>query len=119
MVLLLDDFHNINTIRLPNQLTLSVAVHMASSLVDIHSSIPALHVPAKREMIHSLATIEVEDNGQVSGEKVCRGGIVVELVKQVLFSQMKECAKSYIEMLPEKRKNMKQNNVIEQIKEFK
>jgi hypothetical protein len=118
MVLLLDDFHNINTIRLPTQLMLSVAVHMASSLVDIHNTIPALFAPEKKETIHSSATIKLKDKGEVS-EKICRGGIVMEPVKQLIFSQMKEHPKSYIEIIPEKLQNMKADNINKQIKEFR
>ena len=35
MVLLLDDFHNIHTVRMPDNLKLSKATHMASVLLDI------------------------------------------------------------------------------------
>ena len=37
MVHLLDDFHNIQTIKLPTSLKLSSASHMASNLLDIQN----------------------------------------------------------------------------------
>ena len=69
MILPLDDFHNINAIRLPTKLML-VAVHMGSSLVDIHSTIPALCIPDKKELIHSSPAIKEKDEGEVSKKYV-------------------------------------------------
>ena len=42
MVLLLDDFHNIHTVKMPVNLKLSKAIHMASVLFDIHLEIPVV-----------------------------------------------------------------------------
>ena len=42
MILLMDDFHNVHTIRMPDNLKLSKATHMASVLLDIHLEIPAV-----------------------------------------------------------------------------
>ena len=63
--MVLDDFHNVDVIWLPTKVMLSVAVHMASSLVDIYRTIPALCIPDKK-LIHSTPTIEKKDKGEVS-----------------------------------------------------
>ena len=40
MVLLLDDFHNIQTVRIPDNLKLSKAMHMASAILVVHQYKP-------------------------------------------------------------------------------
>lgn len=79
MVNLLDDFHNILTIRLPSELKLSVATHMASSLLDIHPTISAVKLPVKKGSQHS--SIKIKVSGVV---KQCRGGISTENIKKIL-----------------------------------
>jgi len=83
MILLLDDFHAIYTIRMPDNLKLSRATHMASSLLDIHDSITAVKIPSSRDTIHSQAmcTIKGED-------KVCRSGIVKGYVHEFFKAKL-------------------------------
>ncbi|KAK3745427.1 hypothetical protein QZH41_010251 [Actinostola sp. cb2023] len=83
MILLLDDFHAIYTIRMPDNLKLSRATHMASSLLDIHDSITAVKIPSSRDTMHSQAmcTIKGED-------KVCRGGIVKGYVHEFFKAKL-------------------------------
>ena len=52
MILLLDDFHNIHTIRMPDNLKLSKATHMASVLLNIHLEIPVVKNPT-----HIVSTV--------------------------------------------------------------
>ena len=68
MVLLLDDFHNIHSVRMPDNLKLSKATHMASVLLDIHLEIPAVKKP---QCVHNVLKIAFRGR-----ETVCRGGIV-------------------------------------------
>lgn len=53
MIYLLDDFHNIQTVRLPGAtMKLSLATHMASNLLDIQQSVPAILLPSDKSQIH-------------------------------------------------------------------
>ncbi|KAK2547224.1 hypothetical protein P5673_032931, partial [Acropora cervicornis] len=65
IVNLLDDFHNILTIRLPTQLKLSVATHMTSSLLDMHPKVKAIPVPTCREKRHSNVELKTGDGGGI------------------------------------------------------
>ena len=56
MIYLLDDFHNIQTVRLPGaSMKLSLnAIHMASNLLDIHQIVPAILLFNERSKIHRM-----------------------------------------------------------------
>ena len=56
MLLLLDDIHNIYTVRMPDNLKLSKATHMASVLLDIHLEILAVKKP-NPQCVHSVLKI--------------------------------------------------------------
>lgn len=45
MIFMLDDYHNIHAKKVPQKLGTLTAVHMASSLLDIHMSVPAVSKP--------------------------------------------------------------------------
>ena len=94
IVNLLDDFHNIVTIRLPTQLKLSVATHMASSLLDMHPKVQAIPVPTSREKTHSNVELKTGD-----GVKSYTGGIVIQYINE-LFSQYwpSTLSKTYMEI---------------------
>ncbi|XP_048579707.1 uncharacterized protein LOC116614556 [Nematostella vectensis] len=77
IVQLLDDFHNILTVRLPTNLKLSLATHMASGLLDIHPSIPAVPIPT-RDTRHSRVIVKIGNEN-----KICRGGIVQDYIKEL------------------------------------
>ncbi|EDO31553.1 predicted protein [Nematostella vectensis] len=77
IVQLLDDFHNILTVRLPTNLKLSLATHMASGLLDIHPSIPAVPIPT-RDTRHSRVIVKIGNEN-----KICRGGIVLDYIKEL------------------------------------
>ena len=95
MINLLDDFHNILTIRLPSELKLSVATHMASSLLDIHNQIPAVRLPSSTGSQHS--TVKVKMSGV---EKECRGGIIVNNIIKILTEYKDKRHKPFFERLP-------------------
>lgn len=100
MILLLDDFHNIHVIRQPDTTTTSQAIHMASCLVDVHDTLPAIRIPdATNVKLHRevLVTCGTE-------QRMCRGGIYVETVLKVLEKFMKDYHHSYLESLPAKCK---------------
>ena len=81
MIYLLDDsFHNIQTVRLPGaNMKLSLATHMASNLLDIHQSVPAILLPPDKSKIHRIVTVNCK--GQ---NKQCRGGIDTNYLSQLL-----------------------------------
>lgn len=58
MINLLDDFHNILTVRQPSNLKLSIATHMTSSLLDIHPTVPAINLPSSRNQ-HSSVSVKL------------------------------------------------------------
>jgi hypothetical protein len=61
MIFLLDDFHNIHTVRLPEtNLKLSVATHMVSSLLEVHTTVPAVVLPSMASKIHSTSTVTIK-----------------------------------------------------------
>ena len=64
MIFILNDHHNIHAKKVPQKLRTSTAVHMASSLWDIHMSVSAVFI-----------------EGEV---KVCQGGIASEVVKSIM-----------------------------------
>ncbi|XP_048583972.1 uncharacterized protein LOC125563143 [Nematostella vectensis] len=88
IVQLLDDFHNILTVRLPTNLKLSLATHMASGLLDIHPSIPAVPIPT-RDTRHSRVIVKIGNEN-----KICRG-IVLDYIKELF--QRPVLSKMYLE----------------------
>ena len=72
----MDDFHNINAIKTPTKRILTNAVHMATLLLDIQSSVPAAPRPVEPANIHQC--VMVSQGGGTP--KVCRGGILSDAV---------------------------------------
>ena len=73
MIFMLDDYHKIHAKKVPQKLKTSTAVHMASSLLHIHMSIPAV-LKISQALLHHPIPVFIE--GQV---KVCHGGIASEV----------------------------------------
>lgn len=113
MVNLLDDFHNILTIRLPSELKLSVATHMASSLLDIHQNISAVHLPLKRGSQHSSVQVKVSGT-----ERNCRGGIIVTNIKELLNAYNEARHKTFFEAMPSGL-SISPKNIQHQIRELR
>ena len=70
MVLLLDGFRNIHTVRMPDNLKLSKAIHMVSVLLDNHLQIPPVKKP-NPQCVHKVLKITFRGR-----ETVCRVDIV-------------------------------------------
>lgn len=109
---MLDDFHVISSPKQPiSILQKSTAIHMATSLIDIPTNVPAIKRPSTRE-IHR--NVDVQSHGVV---KTCRGGIcstdVVEIIEDYLDSQ-----KCYLESLPHAYKTINPESVEIQVKEL-
>ncbi|KAJ7394845.1 hypothetical protein OS493_000680 [Desmophyllum pertusum] len=99
MILLLDDFHNIHTIRKPDTTTTSQAIDMASCLVDMQRSLQAIKLPPREEKVHREVLVDCGKE-----VKICRGGISTETVVKIFEEFMLEYHHTYLESLPEKYK---------------
>jgi len=66
MIYLLDDFHNIQTIRLQAgaNMKLSLATHMASNMLDIQLSIPGIFLPVDKTKVHRIVTVNVKGHAK-------------------------------------------------------
>ena len=113
MILLLDDFHNIHTIRMPDNLKLSKATHMASVLLDIHLEIPAVKKP-NAQCVHSV--LKITFRGQ---ETVCRGGIVKRYIQELFTESLKSHHHSFLTSLPQQCQQLKAKDIQKQIKQFR
>ena len=78
MVNFLDDYQNIHTKHVPVDLKKMKVAHMASSMVDIHSSISAI----KKNHVNSHRQITVTIRGE---EKCCLG--YARLLSKLRFTQ--------------------------------
>ena len=92
MILLVDDFHSNHAIPQSDTATTSTAVHMASCLLDVHETIPAIKVPSSSDKLH----------GSGSRQEICRGGICVQTALKVFEEFMVEYHHTYLASLPEK-----------------
>lgn len=93
----MDDFHNINAIKTPTKRILTNAVHMATLLLDIQSSVPAVPHPVEPANIHRC--VMVSQGG--GAPKVCRGGISSDVVVNEMrefWPHYSECF--FLESLP-------------------
>ena len=113
MVLLLDDFHNIHTSRMPDNLKLSKATHMASVLLDIHLEILAIKKP-NPQCVHSV--LKITFRGQ---ETVCRGGIVKRYIQELFTEGLKSHHHSFLTSLPQHCQQLKAKDIQKQIKQFR
>lgn len=113
MVLLLDDFHNIHTVRMSDNLKLSKATHMASVLLDIHLEIPAVKNPT-----HSVSTVfwKLTFRGR---ETVCRGGIVKRYIQELFTEGLKSHHHSFLTSLTQQCQQLKAKDIQKQIKQFR
>lgn len=86
IVAIIDDFHCIHTSQDPKDAVTSVAVHMATEIVDIVDDVRAIPVPQDTQKIHQQVQV---------GHQLCRGGIhlenVVKLVKDFSPKYFSNC----------------------------
>ena len=108
---MLDDFHNIQTIQLPTQSKLSVATHMASCLLDIHQTVPAVSTSGQ---MHSNVNITLRD-----GSHTVRGGIVLAHIEELMTQGVKSMSKTFMETLPTGCTELSPENLQKHIKEFR
>ena len=115
MIYLLDDFHNIQTVRLPGaNMKLSLATHMASNLLDIHQSVPAILLPSDKSKIHRIVTVNCK--GQ---NKQCRGGIDTNYLSQLLKDCSGPLKSTFLASLSDHFRSLKPRDILAQLKEFR
>ena len=115
MIYLLDDFHNIQTVRIPGeQMKLSIATHMASNLLDIHDNVPAIPLPCDRKNVHRVVTINWK--GEI---KKCRGGIDTDYISQLVEDQQAQLKSTFLSTIRAEFLILNSKNIQAQLKEFR
>lgn len=115
MAHLLDDFHNIQTIKRPTSLKLSAASHMASNLLDIQN-IPAIPLPKSKDNRHSKVLIHEEDS---TGTITCKGGINMKIAQEVMTKALENHSVTYVETLPSSHQHINTEMINKQINQFR
>ena len=110
---MLDDFHNIQTIKLPTSLKLSSASHMASNLLDIQN-IQAIPLPECEDNRHSVVWVHKDDNALI-----CKGGIKIETAQEIMTKALKNHSVTYLESLPPTHHNINTETINKQISQFR
>ena len=113
MVHLLDDFHNIQTIKHPTSLKLSAASHMASNLLDIQN-IPAIPLPKSQDNRHSMVLVHKEDS-----TITCKGGINIKIAQGVMTKALENHSVTYLESLPSSHQHINTEMINKQISQFR
>ena len=104
MVNFLDDYHyNIHTKHVPTDLKKMKVAHMASSMVDIHSSIPAI----KKNHVNPHCQIPVTIRGE---ENCCLGGTDVDAAFKYITKGLQDMKNHFIDQLPIEIKNLNTGN---------
>ena len=115
IISLLDDYHNIYTVKMPTQLKLSIATHMASSLLDIFETGPsAIPLPQNRSKIHGSPSVVINRN-----QCMCRGGIVLAHARSIVNSGMQSCNASFLCQLPDEYRHIKPKDTKKQLQQFR
>ena len=114
MVNLIDDFHNIQSIKQPTNLKLSAASHMASNLLDIQSNIPAIPLPQNCENRHSM--VEVQKSKDTT---ICKGGIKLDVAQQIMTKTLQNHTTTYLQSLPLEHHHINTEMINKQINQFR
>lgn len=113
MLLMLDDYHNIHVKKVPQKLRTSTAVHMASSLLDIHLTIPAVAKTAQAPLHRPVPVLIA---GQV---KVCHGGIAPEVVKNIMVDALRSMQVTYLHQIHPKMAQINPAKLIQSMQEMR
>ena len=114
MVNLIDDFHNIQSIKQSTNLKLSAASHMASNLLDIQSNIPAIPLPENCENRHSMVKVQKSKD-----TIICKGGIKLEVAQQIITKTLQNHATTYLQSLPPEHHHINTEMINKQINQFR
>jgi len=113
MIFMLDDYHNIHAKKVPQKLRPSTAVHMASSLLDIHMSVPVVSKTSQAPL-HRPVPVFIE--GQV---KVCKGGIASEVVKSIMADALRSMQTMYLHQIHPKLAQIDPAKLIQSMQEMR
>ena len=113
MVMMLDDYHNIHVKKVPQKLKASTAVHMASSILDIHVSIPAVRQPINIPL-HRPVPVVIQ--GQV---RVCHGGIAPYVVQNIMKEALISMESTYIKQIHPKLQHIDPAKLIQSMREMR
>lgn len=93
-ILLIDDYHNVHAKKVPTKLITSTATHMASCLLDIHPTIPAVPHP-QQTPLHRPVKITIK-----GAEVTCYGGIENTVIQQKMHQALVNMKKPFMNQLP-------------------
>jgi len=94
MVLMVDDFHNIQSFHTPERLVRTIVVHMASCIADVNPTVSAVLRPSSS--LYRQVVINV--NGQ---QKTCPGGIHVPSALETLTNALMNMQNQFLDQLPQ------------------
>lgn len=110
---MLDDFHNIHGVKVPTNLATSKVYHMASSVIDIHPTVPAIQSDGITSL-HRPVTISKRGN-QIS----CPGGIGLESIKQLMCNATKQLRRHFLDSLPTFLQELKADKLQQSLRELR
>ncbi|XP_048576987.1 uncharacterized protein LOC125559089 [Nematostella vectensis] len=87
---------------------------MASSMLDIQPNIQAVSIPRDQQQIHRIPRVNIDGD-----EKLCRCGIVLEYINNLLLKGQRKQHKSFLGSLPGPCLNFKAHSIQQQIKDFR
>ena len=88
-ILLIDDYHYVHAKKVPTKLITSTATHMASCLLDIHPTIPAVPHP-QQTPLHRPVKITIK-----GAEVTCYGGIENRVIQQKMHQALVNMKKPF------------------------
>ena len=112
MINFLDDYHNIHTKKVLTDLQKTKIAHMASSMVDVHPSIPAI----KRTNVSPHRQVIVTIRGE---EKMCSGGADSTAVMANIERGLKDMKNHFLDQLPTQMKNLNPGNFNKLVQNFR
>ena len=93
-ILLIDDYHNVHAKKVPTKLITSTPTHMASCLLDIHPTIPAVQHP-QQTLLHRPVKVTIK-----GAEVTCYGGIQNTVIQQKMHQALVNMKKPFMNQLP-------------------
>ncbi len=102
MVMMLDDYHNVHAKKVPQKLKTSTAVHMASSVLDIHVGIPAVRKPVNIPLHRPVS-----------------GGIAPDVVNSIVEEALRSMRRTYIEQIHPKLLQINPAKLIQSMREMR
>jgi len=112
MINFLDDYNNIHTEKVPTDSQKTNIAHMASSMVDVHPSIPAI----KRTNVSPHRQVTVTIRGE---EKMCLEGAGSASGMAYIKRGLKDMKNHFLDKLPTQMKNLNPGNFYKLVQNFR